>query len=180
MANNAEELGLRLLALCEEWDNVPSDAKMQSLIAKGANVNTKDGHGYTVLHRAVRRGYLNAVLMLLAAEGIDICARNNYQYTALMFACRGGNIEIVKALLVALKNTPNFDFNDKDTHGYTALMIACDYGRAEIVKSLLSIPQINTRPKDYGGRTGLALAKGGTKGDEIMALFQGKLLPFEL
>jgi ankyrin repeat protein len=177
MANNAEELGLRLHALCYDRGNAPSAAEMQSLIAKGANVNTKDEYGMTVLHYAVRLGYLNAVLMLLAADGIDICAKANHQGTALMFACGGGNVEIVKALLAALKKTPNFDINDKNANGFTALMYACVHTHVEIVKILLSIPRINTNMKNIGGTTALDYAQGRMNEDEIMVLFQGELLP---
>jgi ankyrin repeat protein len=176
MADNAEELGLRLLALCKERGNAPSIAEMQSLIAKGANVNTKGAYGWSVLNKAVFFGYLNAVLLLLATEGIDICAKSNIKYTALMFACMNGNVEIVEALLAALKKTPNFDINDTNHLGRTALMFACMHDHVQIVKILLSIPRINTNLKSNLGETALDLAKGGTKGDEIKALFQGELL----
>jgi ankyrin repeat protein len=53
MANNAGELDLRLHALCLDYRISPSIAVMQSLIAKGANVNTKDQMGMTVLLWAV-------------------------------------------------------------------------------------------------------------------------------
>jgi hypothetical protein len=46
MANNAEELGLRLYALCHDRENIPSATEMQSLIARGANVNTKDEYAW--------------------------------------------------------------------------------------------------------------------------------------
>jgi ankyrin repeat protein len=178
MAKNTEELGLRLHALCYDGGNPPPDAEVQSLIAKGANANTKDVHGLTVLHLAAYNGYLNAVLMLLATEGIDICAKGNHDCTALMFACSDGKIEIVETLLAALKQTPNFDINDKDTHGYTVLMIACIYRNVEIIKFLLSIPRINTHLQSIDGETALDCAKGEENEDEIMALFQGELLPF--
>jgi ankyrin repeat protein len=180
MANNAEELGLRLYALCHTGNrgNPPSHAaEIQSLIAKGANVNTRDQHGDTVLHRAVMNGYLSAVLTLLATEGIDIRAKNNYKATVLMYACRGHNVEIVKALLAALKETPNFDINDKDIDGDTALIRACMWNRVEVIKLLLSIPRINTHLKNNEGLTALDFVKGR---DEIRALFQGKLLPHRL
>jgi hypothetical protein len=41
MAKNAEELGLRLYALCYDGESAPADAAVQSLIAKGADVNTE-------------------------------------------------------------------------------------------------------------------------------------------
>jgi ankyrin repeat protein len=180
MAFNAEELGSSLLALYKGWNGPPSDAIIQSFIAKGANINTKDGHGLTVLHYAVMHGYLNVVLMLLAAEGIDICAKDEDQYTVLMYACRNHNVEIIKALLAALKKTPSFDINDKNTYGYTALMHSCMKSRADVTTLLLTVPRINTHLKNNQGKTALDYAKGQMNEDAMRALFQGELLPIQL
>jgi hypothetical protein len=137
-------------------------------------------HGMTVLHWAAHNGYLNAVLTLLAAEGIDICAKDSLQRTALMYACQGGNVEIVKALLAALKETTNFDINDKSIYEETALIRACMWNHAEVIKILLSIPRINTHLKCNSGLTALDYVKGTPNEDEIMALFQGELLPLQI
>jgi ankyrin repeat protein len=181
MANNAEELGGRLHAHCKDRGNAlaPSDA-VQSFITEGANVNFKGAHGESVLHLAASRGNIYAVKMLLAVEGIDICAKTSLQSTVVMYACHGGNIEIIKALLVALKQTSNFDINDTNRVERTALMYACFHRNAEVIKLLLAIPHINTHLKDNGGMTALDWTKGIANEDEIWALFQGKLLPFQL
>jgi ankyrin repeat protein len=181
---SAEELGERLHDLCHDDKNAPSAAAMQSLIARGANVNWKDlEKKMTALHWATFRRHLNAVKMLLATGGIDICAKNMIGNTAFELACIGGHVEIAMELLAAHKKASNFDINDTDDHGSTALMHACMFSRARIVKLLLSIPNINTRLIDSGGDTALDLAEGEENEDEIRALFQGELLPsssFEL
>jgi ankyrin repeat protein len=121
--------------------------------------------------------------MLLAAEGIDICAKDDNQTAVLLYTCHCGNIEIVKALLAALKETSNFDINDKNdknANGYTALMWACIISNVEVIKLLLSVPRINTHLKDNLGKTALDCVKGTSKEDEIKALFQGELLPLPL
>jgi ankyrin repeat protein len=84
MANNAEGPDLSLIVLFRGQFKFPSIAAVQALIDKGANVNTKDVSGDSVLHLAILRGHLDAVLMLLAEEGIDICAKNNCQSSAFM------------------------------------------------------------------------------------------------
>jgi ankyrin repeat protein len=181
MANNdADVLGSRLWDICFDRENATSIAAMRSLIDKGANVNTKNEHGRSVLMNAIFNGYLNAVEMLLVAEGIDIRTKDNGQGTVLMYACSGGNIEIVKALLAALKKTPNFDINDIFKGGSTALMFACVHGNVEVTKLFFSIPRINTHLKDSGGKTALDFAKGKANEDEIRALFQGEFLPSQI
>jgi ankyrin repeat protein len=179
MANDAEVHGLRLLNLCDEEENAPSAAAVQSLVDKGANVNTKDKiNGCTVLMNAVFYGHLVAVKTLLVVEGIDIRAKNIRGLTALMYACLGGNIEIVKALLEAYKKTSNFDINDLNMFGMTALMYSCMRSSIGTTKLLLSVPQINTYLKYNEGKTALDLAL--FNGVEIRALFKGELLPLLL
>jgi ankyrin repeat protein len=181
MANNAEELGLRLHTLCAESINEPSAAAMQSFILKGGNVNTKDEDGWTVLHWFVMNGYLNAAKTLLAAEGIDIDMTDNNGDTALIHACIHGNFEIVKVLLEAhkLKN-PDFDISSANKVGYTFLMYPCIYGDVEIARLLLAVPHINIYLKSNEGETALDFTKGNDNGGEIRALFRGEYLPLQL
>jgi ankyrin repeat protein len=181
MASNAEVLGLRLHALCKDNENAPSDAAMQSFIVKGANVNTKDEHGWTVLHYAVENKYLNAVVMLLAAEGIDIDMTDNNGNSALMWTCKFGHIEIAKVLVEAhkLKN-PNFDISSKRKTGYTFLMYPCIHGNVEIVRLLLSVPHISIYLKCNAGKTAFDYTKGNANGGEMRALFRGEYLPLQL
>jgi ankyrin repeat protein len=172
----------RLFGICEDEDDAPSNEVMQSLIDRGANVNAQDEHGMTVLHFAIKNNYLNAVVLLLAVEGIDIYAKDGRGMTVFMYACGSSTIiEIVKALLAALKKTPNFDINDKDLKGRTALAYSCMkcHSHIETTKLLLSIPRINTQLKNNVGVTALHHAKLLSSTTEV-ALFQGELLPFQL
>jgi hypothetical protein len=178
MANNEVVLGGRLFTLCDNDNNAPSAANVQSFIDKGANVNTKGRAGETILIVAVLHGYLEAVKTLLTARGIDIDAKDNNGMKALMYAFR--HIEITKALLAAHNKTPNFDINDANTiHGCTALMYSCMQSRAELVKFLLPIPNINAYMKNAEGKTALDYTKGTRNEYEMRALFQGELPPFQ-
>jgi ankyrin repeat protein len=179
MANDAEELGLRLWNIFGDRKNTPTAAAVQSLVDKGAKVNTKDGdNGFSVLMNAVFHRHLVAVKTLLTVEGIDIYAKDKFQKTALMHACYTGNIEIVQALLEASKKTSNFDINDANRYETTFLMYPCMRSNVETTKLLLSIPQINTHLKSNSGQTALDYAEGTANEVEIRALFQGELLPF--
>jgi ankyrin repeat protein len=178
MASNSEELGLRLWNICEDDENVPTAASVQSFITQGANVNTKKYD--TVLIAATRNRYLDAVKTLLAAEGIDINAMNGNGYTALMMACMRNHTKIAKELLAAHKLTSNFDINDKSVYGSTALMHSCGNSNVELFQLLLSIPNIDIHLKDAHGMTALDCAEGQANEDEIRALFQGELLPLQL
>jgi hypothetical protein len=174
-SNNADLLGERLLALCKKWDSAPSPVVVQSFIAQGANVNTKDNSGETVLIVSSCFGHLDAVKTLLPAEGIDIYAKNKYGSTAFLYACRGGHIEIAKALLAAHKDTSIIDINHVCVGGLTTLGHACVANNVEVVELVLSFPRINTHLKSKRGTTALDKVKVTRNGDEIRALFRGEL-----
>jgi ankyrin repeat protein len=185
MSDNAVELGLWLHNLCTGED-VPSHAAMQSLIYKGADVNTKDTFGQTVLMACSRFGHLVAVKTLLAAaEDINIYAENVEGCSALSFAILEGHAEIVEELSAAHKKfDPNFDINDEyvanDISTWTVLMYSCWLSHVEIVKLLLSIPQIDINMENYEGETALDCVRGAANEDEMRGLFQGEFLPLQL
>ena len=66
------------------------------LIAKGANVNTKDNWDWTPLHSAVYRH--KDVVELLIASGADVNARDRSGGTPLSYAQSEGYTEIVGLL----------------------------------------------------------------------------------
>jgi ankyrin repeat protein len=183
MANNdeaAEELGKIMLALCGKEDSI-SSVGMESLIDRGANVNTKGKGGKTILMSTVLNGHLEQVEILLAVEGIDIDAKDRTKITAFMYACMCGRVEIVEALLAALEETSNFDINAKDSDDFTALMLACVNSNVEVVELLLSISHTRIHLKNKRGKTALDCVKGSGRRRieyEMMALFKGEFLPY--
>jgi ankyrin repeat protein len=177
IVNNCDALGSRLWNLCDDKDNAPSIAEMQLLIAKGADVNMTI-NGQTVLMRATRNCYLDAVKMLLAIEGIYINARDSKGFIAFEGCV---HFQIAKALLAALMLTSDFDINDTTKFEQTVLMLALDDDvNLEVIKLLLSIPHINIHLKDDKGETALDYADFADNLDEIRALFNGELLPLQL
>ena len=114
------DLNEELLKAAEDGDV----AKVQSALARGANVNARDGGGNTPLMIAVVSKGSTAIVKALLAKGADINARNEVSQTALYLAARGGYVEIVDIL--AAKGA---DLNSKDVQGKTPLMVAISAGQ---------------------------------------------------
>jgi hypothetical protein len=70
--------------------------EIQTCLSKGADVNAKDGNGYTALHWAAL-GQEKALALLLAS-GADVNARNVDGYTALHLAVRNGNNAVAEVI----------------------------------------------------------------------------------
>ena len=66
---------------------------VQALLALGAEVNTKDGTGFTPLISAVSAGKPEVVKELLGA-GADVKAKNAREQTALHYAASKGWVEV--------------------------------------------------------------------------------------
>ena len=114
------------LARRQDWPEV------QRLIAKGADVNSKDKkYGNTALMWASYNGNVEIVQALID-KGADINANSNPGRTALMWASISGHKEVVQLLLAK-----GADVNSKDVDGNTALIHAADEGRTEIVQALI-------------------------------------------
>ncbi|MDA7625073.1 ankyrin repeat domain-containing protein, partial [bacterium] len=70
-------------------------------LAAGADVNSKDWHGYTPLHIAAARNSPIEIAELLIANGADVNAKDNYGETPLHSAVSEGHKEIAKLLVAA-------------------------------------------------------------------------------
>jgi hypothetical protein len=68
------------------------------LLGEGADVATKDGEGWTVLHRAAGSGQ-EAVVRLLLKNDADITMKDHDKWTALHRAARNGHETVVQFLL---------------------------------------------------------------------------------
>jgi len=74
--------------------------QVESLLAKGASVDTKDSFDRTPLMLSVVGGYPDVVAVLLKA-GADVHAKAKYGQTALQFAVERGNQAIETMLRAA-------------------------------------------------------------------------------
>jgi uncharacterized protein (TIGR03067 family) len=104
--------------------------QVQSLLAKGADINKKNKQGETPLYVAVKRDD-KAMVEFLVAEGADIDAKNKDGQTPLHIAARQGH-KYVAALLIERGAHPNA----KNRWNRTPLDIAIDRGHKEIVELL--------------------------------------------
>ena len=106
---------------------------VRELLSVGADPDSKDTHGTSVLTLASDEGYLDIVKILLA-DGADVNKKDNDGSTALIEAVGKGHIDIVKVLLAA-----GADPDAENDNGVTALWMASSNGLAEVSELLLPL-----------------------------------------
>jgi len=102
------------------------------LIAKGSAINEKTPYGWTPLHQASTKGFIDVVQILLE-KGASI-NRDNDGKTPLHIACIKSHLEIIKILL---DNGVNLDI--VDAHGKKALEYADTALQQQITEYIESI-----------------------------------------
>ena len=106
-------------------------AKVEALLAAGADVNSPDGLQWTALHWAAAAGDEDLVRGF-CAHGADVEAANLELYTPLHVAADGGHAAAVRELIAAGAN-----LDAKAGDGFTPLMLAAASGAADVVVALL-------------------------------------------
>ncbi|RYG41581.1 ankyrin repeat domain-containing protein, partial [archaeon] len=91
-------------------------ARLDTLLAAGANVNIQAMNGATALHRAAARGRVAVVRHLLRQPGIDPSLLDVADSTPLMYACQRGRLDVARLLLETVSRV-----GDVDVKGNTAL-----------------------------------------------------------
>lgn len=124
---SGSSLSSQLLAAAQDGDT----ADVQSLLARGADINSRGPYGNTPLMAAALTGHTDT-LRLLRQRGADINARGSTGRTALMEAALEGYADAVKVLLDS-----GADVNAKDEGGWTALFWAAFAQRGAVVRILL-------------------------------------------
>jgi ankyrin repeat protein len=124
---SGSNLSSQLLAAAQDGDT----PDVQSLLARGADINSRGPYGNTPLMAAALTGHTDT-LRLLLERGADINARGNTGRTALMEAALEGYADAVKVLLDS-----GADVNAKDEGGWTALFWAAFAQRRTVVRILL-------------------------------------------
>jgi ankyrin repeat protein len=109
--------------------------EVRDLLAEGADVNTANTAGKTVLMMAAAFGNARIVDILLA-EGADVNAKDKSQSTALIAAAYNGNLHVVKSLLAR-----GADVNVKSKNGVTAMSTATTVGHEAVAKYLETVAQ---------------------------------------
>ncbi|WP_341815349.1 ankyrin repeat domain-containing protein [Wolbachia endosymbiont (group B) of Aricia artaxerxes] len=117
----------------------------KGLIAQGANIDTNDKNGNTLLYSAAEIGDLNLVKLLLD-NGANIETKNGeYQATPLHGAVLNERLNVVKLLL---NRGANVNAEDKDN--WTPLHYAADTNSLDIVKVLVDAHANLDARGDYG------------------------------
>ncbi len=139
----------------------------EMLIKEGADVNTKDNDGRTVLMFASINGHKD-IAQILIDKGADVNATTNDGYTALMNASEFGHKDIVEMLIAK-----GADVNTKDNDGQTVLMFASINGHKDIAQILIAKgADVNTTNND--GKTALMYACTNNNFKIIKMLIQAK------
>ena len=133
---------------------------VNDFIAGGAQIETKDEDGNTLLKYAIEAKCEKLIDLLLTA-GADANARSIYERTPFLAAAETGPISLVKRLIAL-----GADAQAKDKFGATALFYADD---AAMTKILVEAGA-DVNAKDYDGFTALMHAVMGCDEDRIVYL----------
>jgi ankyrin repeat protein len=106
--------------------------RMESLLARGTDLESRDSEGSTALHHAARTGNV-AAMRLLVESGADINALGAEGRTAFHFAAREGQARSIEYLIHKRAN-----FRIVDARGDTALHEAVACGRRDVAYMLMA------------------------------------------
>jgi len=112
---------------------VKDDAVCDLLLQWKANVNAKDGWGYTPLHIAAKDGH-KLVVQNLLSHGARLNTPDDMKRTPLHLAAQAGRLAICKILVRAGANVRLYD-----NHNWTALKCAQTFRETEVSKFLQEI-----------------------------------------
>ncbi len=132
-------------------------ATAAALLKNGADCNSKNEEGATVLMLAAGAGNLALVEVLIKA-GAEVDAADARGWTALMKALfnyeqNRGFPDVVSELIEA-----GADIEHQVSYGTRPLMIAAGYGEARVVEVLLAAG-VDVGAKNEGGRTAKTIAE---------------------
>ena len=134
---------------------------VRELICSGANVNVRNGWGYTPLAKAARTGaYSCAKALLDYGASLSIC--NHTRWIPLHEACFHGHGSTVSLLLERGTNLETASENpeDKGEGGWTPLMRAASKGYLSIIERLVKAgANVNAKTTGTNKRTAAEIAR---------------------
>ena len=130
---------------------------MEFLLCTSFDMNSRDYHGFTALHRAANNRHPEVVRLIIESStthDIDLNAQDEHGCTALHLACQHlEGIDVVQ-LMINLSSKYAIDLNAKSRggYGYTAYQSASYHGNFEAARLLSdAIGDFNTR--NHSGQT---------------------------
>lgn len=105
-------------------------ASAEKSLTLGANINAKDGRGWSALHLAIPKNHIEIVKWLIL-QGASVNSTTNESSTPLLVAAYNGKVDICKLLL-----ENGADLEIKDHEGKTALDIALQRKKSLVVNLL--------------------------------------------
>jgi ankyrin repeat protein len=153
----AKNLDQRLIAAAKAGDA----ARVENLLARGADVNAREINGqltlmrYTALIWAAYKGHRNVVKILLA-HGADVHAPDSENRTPLMMAASAGHLDIAWMLADA-----GADIHAKSNYHDTALLTAASGGHHKVVIWLIKKGAAVDAANDIGETALMAAALRG-------------------
>jgi ankyrin repeat protein len=145
---------------------------VRDLLSKGADVNTKDANGLTVLTIAAKKGHVDVVKLLLD-QGASVNAKDNEGVSVLMYTSANGDRDI--AVMLIKKGA---DVNARYL-GATALMFATEQNAKDLVSMLIKNKASVNLVDDEGG-TALTIAVCNDQPDIISMLKKSGAKPAKL
>ena len=115
-------------------------AKVEQLIAEGADPGAAGLHGSSPLIHACWNGHSNVLKLLLQDERVDpgSAVEGSGGMTAIMYASQRGHLDVVKLLLAHSRADPTAITTGGAFPGYTAIKYAVVANSLPVVELLLS------------------------------------------
>lgn len=110
---------------------------VDDLLEIGADAETKDVNGDTILIQFIKGGYPDKTEYFLAFWHFDLDVKNNEGMTPLMYAVEKGYSRLVKIM-----TEKGADVNIKNNNGQTAFDIALKKGNNDIISLLTSVQSV--------------------------------------
>ena len=151
LAGGCKRKGVVLNAPLHRAASYGDVARVQALMADGADINARDRYGRTPLFKAAQKGHMRVVELLVEAKA-DVDIKDEDGCTALFTALDHQHVDIAKLLIAG-----GAKVKTKDKGGITPLHRAAETGRLAIVQFLIAKgADIDARTND--GDTPLLLA----------------------
>jgi ankyrin repeat protein len=138
---------------------------VRALLKQGADVNARQGDGFTALHWAARKGDADLATLLVNGGASVAAATRLGRYTPLHLAAEIGSAPVIATLLEA-----GADANAPTLTGTTPLMLAAGSGNTAAVEALLDAGARPNAAETDRGHTALMFAASANRADVVRLL----------